>query len=136
MKTYKCEYVEYIDCQLIVGEYQAATPQEAYEKFLGDQQVVHNVAVVVTVSGDHLDVGETFKDHLKNIEEQTKKKKALAKKVKTAEAMAHSSLAATDILLRQLIEKQNETNQWLRKIRWVLLAIGFILMIWNIRVFR
>ena len=52
---------------------------------------------------------------------------------------AQASMPSTDILLKQLIEKQTEliekqteANQWLRKISWSLIGIFVIIMAWHL----
>ena len=93
------------------------------------------------------------KDFVENPEEReaTKKKHAEAKKkqaeakqaaeIKQVEAnqAAQSSLSTTDVLLKellkeqkQMIKEQKQANEWLKKVRWTLLAILIIMSLWHV----
>jgi len=96
-------------------------------------------------------VSEVFRDHIDKAEaigEQAKAEAAPEKatRIEAADAKrqelhaaaaedAQASLSSTDMLLKELIGKQTETNQLLKLIRWTLAGILIMLAIWNIRVF-
>lgn len=80
---------------------------------------------------DHRDpevlaIATSGQDSGKNIDSAMVAEKAQATK------KAYNSLSSTDVLLKQLIAKQDETNQWLRKIRWSLVSIFIIIMVWHL----
>ena len=52
------------------------------------------------------------------------------KKHAEAKQAAKSSLSSTDILLKELIKEQKQTNEWLKKVRWSLLVIHIIMVLW------
>ena len=131
MKTYKCEYNGYIDDNVGPQNIQAESHREAYEKFLASQGAF---PLAVVVSSGFLDGGTIFDDHLEKTPEEIANIQAIAIK-QTATEDAEASLTSTDMLLKQLITEQRETNQWLRMIRWTLAGIGIMLAVWNIRVF-
>jgi len=128
MKTYKCEYGRYIDGNLVAEKIQAESHREAYEKFLANQGVFPE-AVVVT-SG-FMDGGTIFNDHIEKTREELADSQAIAIK-QTATEDAEASLTSTDMLLKQLIAKQDETNQWLLKIRRALISIFIIIAMWHL----
>lgn len=129
MKTYKCEYYEWIDGIWVSEKIQAESHREAYEKFLASQGVFPKSVIV---RSGFTDEGTIFDDHVKSA--RAASVQAIAIK-QTATEDAEASLTSTDVLLKQLIAKQDETNQWLKAIRWTLAGIGIMLAIWNIRVF-
>jgi hypothetical protein len=137
MKTYYCFYVE-----LIEGEssrrgtaINAESPSEAYEAFLA-KEGTYQIPVSIDPPGVFT-ASHVFEDHIGTPEDKEAQRtaKETRREIKEATTNAHSSLSSTDILLKKLIAKQDETNQRLRKIRWCLLGILVILAIWNIRVF-
>ena len=140
MKTYKCEYV-YGQCDAsnhIKGKVEASSYREAYEAFLSEHGVFPAEVIVKTGLMDATQ--QRFSDHVEAAMADTEKKKQQTREayrsrtVEEAKAVdeAQSSLSSTDILLKQLIAKQDETNQWLRKIRWSIWCILLILVIWNL----
>ena len=101
--------------------------------------------VVIVCSG--LLSTEEFSDHVEEAKlEATQNQAVQAQKAAMLEASevkrqamhnaatedAEASLSSTDILLKQLIAEQKETNQWLGKIRWSIWCILLILVIWNL----
>jgi hypothetical protein len=141
MKTYNCFYVECIDGESSRRENKidAESPREAYDAFLA-KEGIYQITVQVDPSGV-FSVSEVFRDHIGNPEAKESQRKAKEEQHEIEEATANalskarSSLSSNDMLLSELIAKQDETNQLLRKIWWVLVSIGIILAIWNIRVF-
>jgi hypothetical protein len=140
MKTYKCEYV-YGQCDAsnhIKGKVEASSYREAYEAFLSEHGVFPAEVSVKTGLMDATQ--QRFSDHVEGAMADAERKKQQTREAyrsKTAEEAkaadeAQSSLSSTDILLKQLIEKQDETNQWLRKIRWSLVSIFIIIMLWHL----
>ena len=133
MATFLCIYTNGPE-----KHYEADSAAEAYAKYL-DEVGVRDEDVFVQ-SGllgktqkftDHRDpevlaIATSGQDDSKNIVSAMVAEKARATK------NAHNSLSSTDVLLQQLIAKQDETNQWLRKIRWSIWCILLILVIWNL----
>ena len=136
MKTYKCEYTQFVNDRHLEEDIDAESHREAYEKFL-ENHGTHNAPVYVTsgIFGS----GEVFKEHIKKAPDKAARMEAADAKRQEIQAAAtedaKASLSSTDILLKQLIEKQTETNQWLKLIRWTLAGILVMLGIWNVRVF-
>ena len=148
MKTFRCEYEEYIDGKLIMGQIQAESHQEAYEKFLASEGT-YKCSVIVT-SGVRFGTREIFKDHIslnpaevEAVSARVETARVKATRVEAADAKrqemhaaatadAEASLTSTDMLLKQLIAKQDETNQWLCKIRRALISIFIIIAMWHL----
>ena len=136
MPNYKCKYEFASDNYPETSDRQisAEMPQEAYAEYL-KQVGVRQIPVVVSwFAGAKR--SEYFDDHVKpghgesrqgSVKEPVGQSKSLASK---SDNLAASS--PTDMLLKQLIAKQDETNQWLRKIRWSLVSIFIIIMVWHL----
>jgi len=123
MKTYKCRYRDDAESGTPWLEIKADSPKAAYEEYLS--RVGLKPCPVYVEWGNMITGGDVvFDEHIRNEKNVVAKIEA----TKTAEASASS----TDILLKQLIEKQDETNQWLRKIRWSLVSIFIIIMLWHL----
>jgi len=128
MKTYKCRYWNNIDGRKLEEEIQAESHQEAYEKFLNSKGTYDES---VLVSSGTFDGGQFFRAHIKKtLAEAADAKRQEMHAAATEDAQA--SLSSTDMLLKQLIAEQKETNQWLRKIRWSLIGIFVIIMAWHL----
>ena len=70
-----------------------------------------------------------------NVEDRSLGESLIARRF-AATPETNSTLTPTDMLLKELIVKQDKTNQWLLRIWRVGLTIGFILIIWNLKVFN
>ena len=131
MKTYKCEYTQFVNDRHLDEEIDAESHREAYEKFL-ENHGTHNAPVYVTsgIFGS----AAVFREHIKKAPDKTAMMEAADAKRQEMHAAAtedaQASLSSTDMLLKQLIAEQKETNQWLRKIRWSLLIISIIVALW------
>lgn len=91
MKTYKCEYFEYIDGKDIKARIEADSYQEAYEKFL-KKEGIHDCPVVVKAG--LLGSGKFFKDHCKtDIDKNAQRDEARKKK---REDVAQKALTALE----------------------------------------
>jgi hypothetical protein len=139
MKTYYCQYGESETVKTIEAE----SSEEAYKAFL-DQEGIKPDFVYVS-DGGFYSVQDKYEGHFdKNAVWDAESKKAFAKKKKQVEAKqseakeaAQSSLSSTDVLLKELIKEQKQmtkeqkhTNEWLKKVRWSLLVIHIIMVLW------
>jgi len=127
MKTYQCEYSN----GSREAKIKASSAQEAYEKFLLGGEVLD---FPVRVSSGLLDSGEVFNDHTSGSPKQSGIPSAAVVDQHAAARQAQSSLSSTDMLLKELIAEQKETNQWLKFIRWTLVGVLITLVFLNIRV--
>ena len=123
MPTYSCKYHDRGTTNANWVEINAESPEEAYEIYVnkvGQQQFEVMVEWGNSITGG----AEKFSDH---IDQQ------FESKTRAAKQQAQSSLDPTDMLLKELLAAQNQTNEWLCKIRWALISIG--VCIWLIYLF-
>ncbi|MDC0293227.1 hypothetical protein OAL47_02645 [Verrucomicrobia bacterium] len=134
MKKFKCQYSENETIRTIEAE----SSEEAYKAFL-DQEGIKPDFVYVS-DGGFYSLQDKYEGHFdKNAVWDEEAKKAFAKKQKQVEAKqseakeaAQSSLSSTDVLLKELIREQKQTNEWLKKVRWSLLMIHIIMVLWYV----
>ena len=131
MKTYKCEYIASVNGEFVSAKIEAENHRQAYDKFL-ENHGTYNASVMVKAGFS--DPGAYFADHVQKSLEQVNREQSMVAEEQAAKE-AQSSLSSTDVLLKQLIAKQDETNLWLKAIRWTLAGILIMLAVWNIRVF-
>ena len=104
MKTYKCEYTQFVNDRHLDEEIDAESHREAYEKFL-KKHGTHNAPVYVTsgIFGS----AAVFKGHIKKAPDKAgRMETADAKRQEmhtTATEDAQASLSPTDMFLKQLI---------------------------------
>jgi hypothetical protein len=123
MKKFKCKYGK----SETVKEIRAESSEEAYKAFL-DQEGIKPDYVYVS-DGGLWSQTDTYEGHF---EEASEKADAIKKKQVEAKQVAESSLSSTDVLLKELIKEQKQTNEWLKKVRWSLLGINVIMVLWYI----
>jgi len=142
MKQFECEYMsgDGNDKKVTIL---ADTDEEAYAEFIA-QEGLKPYKVYVGWGGV-LGSGATFGGHVDQARQNMPTSDDIqqlkeADKVKRhANENALKSLSSTDILLKQLIDQQKEIHQVLLKIRWSLLVISIIAVLfyafgWVIRI--
>jgi len=145
MDKYTCFFVEQDEAAIfedvITLQLESDSPKGAAKEYLNQHGPI-GPYVKVRLRDGHGDYVFKVEDFVENPEEREaiKKKHAEAKK-KQAEAKqaAQSSLSTTDVLLqelvkeqKQMIKEQKQTNEWLKKVRWSLLAIHIIMVLWYV----
>lgn len=128
MKKWDCEYLVDSSGHNEKITIAAASEEEAYEKFL-EHSGQKPFKVFISPQGLFASGGGVYEGHLHD--PQTKKEIEDEKVEIEAHNNALKSLSSTDMLLKQLIEQQRDSHQVLLSIRWSLLVISIILVLWN-----
>jgi hypothetical protein len=77
---------------------------------------------------NHIQNGQGEKRLATNVDRPLKEKEK--NKQVEAKQTAQSSLSSTDVLLKELIKEQKQANETLKKVRWSLLVIHIIMVLW------
>ena len=124
--TYKLEANKWRDS--LVGPIVRTCDENGNERFFPD---------TVSVGDKKLSTQKEI-EYRETIAQLSKKKQTEAKQAEAKEA-AQSSLSSTDVLLKelikeqkQMIKEQKQTNEWLKKVRWSLLGINVIMVLWYV----
>jgi len=113
-------------------EIDAKSAQEAFNMFIEaerkDKDDLYSNVSVYEFNTGYFSVFGTGEDEKAAVRNSA----VAAKKQAEANQTAQSSLSSTDILLKELIREQKQTNEWLKKVRWSLLMIHIIMVLWYV----
>jgi hypothetical protein len=137
MDKYTCFFVDQDEGAIfedgITLQLESDSPEGAAKEYLNQHGPI-GPYVKVRLRDGYGDYLFPVKDFGGNPEERqaTKKKQAAEIKQAGARQAAQSSLSSTDVLLKELIKEQKQTNEWLKKVRWSLLGINVIMVLWYV----
>ena len=139
MDKYTCFFVEQDEAAIfedaITLQLESDSPEGAAKEYVNQHGPIGPYVKVRLRDGQWGDYVFKVEDFAENPEERgaIKKKYAEAKKKQVeANQAAQSSLSTTDVLLKELIREQKQTNEWLKKVRWSLLMIHIIMVLWYV----
>ena len=122
---------EYLNLYGPTGPYVRVLDELGISQFFMAEDFVENPEEREATKKNHAEAKSAAIQAVQKKQAEAKKKQAEAKQA------AQSSLSTTDVLLqelikeqKQMIKEQKQTNEWLKKVRWSLLGINVIMVLW------